>query len=199
MFWNSSDLTPRRHFLATIPAVVGGLLAAPAALHAIVSDSIDSSREAPLDAIPAGLPHPRYLPGRYRLTYSRHNPQSGFKGHKQVILLYGSPGLGARPMPLAVYLTADRSATLLGTNDAEPIPVSLTVGGEIVPAFYFDGTWKPDRNGTRVALNGKQVSWTRDNGHALVARVREMTVGIRGYRSAGVTRADLGKIAESLR
>jgi hypothetical protein len=139
------------------------------------------------------------MPAGFRFTYARRSPQGGFRTNDELLLLYGSPrDPGMRPMPVQIYLTKEHQAALSGTNDADPTEISATVGGRIVPIEYWDGTWRPDRMGTHTAPNGVRVSWTTNNGHVVVGRVGDFLVGVRGYRSSGITKADLCRILESM-
>ena len=57
--------------------------------------------------------------------------------------------------------------------------------------------WVADPNGERIDEVGR-YSWSEKDAHAVVYETAGLYVGIRGYRSAGVTFAELMRVAAGL-
>jgi hypothetical protein len=116
----------------------------------------------------------------------------GFGGPAEVTLLYRNRK-SPRGMqnPLMIVMSAS-PAHDFATIEGHPWkPVQVLMGtGETVPAKYYDGMWN--------VVEGQKV-WNTDNAHSMVLTLRDLTIGIRASRAAGVSYEELLRVAGSLR
>jgi len=157
-------------------------------------------RAARVSVLPVDYPNPAYLPSGYRFSYATRRVQAGFRSKDEVLLLYGDPMLKtAYPFPFHVCMTKHPENAFAGTELATSADVLLTIRGLSIVGQYYDGMWLPTDSGTIRTPNGQWLTWDRSNGHMLVARINGITVGVRGYRLAGVSKSELLRVVESIR
>ena len=186
-----------------IALFTGGMAASdsePRAAPTMRSDSATSGRvgvnhrEAPDD-----YPSHRYVPDGWRLTYIATPRKHGFGSATDVMWLFGRPNSNANySFPLQVIVSKESSGQLWGTAGVSPEIRPLQRAGGITEAGYFNGMWSPDPSGTRVSSDGGRWSWNTNNGHALICRLSDFVIAVRGYREAGVTEDELVRVAEGV-
>jgi hypothetical protein len=115
---------------------------------------------------------------------------SGFRGgDAEEIFLYKNRSVpGWYRKPLIVAVTAVVGKELHGAERHLGVEiVAPTSDGGVAAVFYHDGSWRLD--------SSREQYWDTSDEHSAVAAANGITVGVRGYRSAGVTAEHLVEIA----
>jgi hypothetical protein len=96
---------------------------------------------------------------------------------------------------LSVYATRWPTKPFGGTHDRTPsiVPVVM-VTGDAVDAEYFDGAWRFDDRVPTPSHGPYPMWWDTANVHCLTARVRGVSIGVRGRRRAGIGLTELRKV-----
>lgn len=188
---------PRRTFLKSLAAAVGGLVLARAGGGVTVA----AGQGTPTPLATVDIPVPSYVPHGYRLGGRFADLVDGFSGgSSEMALWYVNPSASLYlSRPLVVYIAPEpRFSSLACTRQRLGIPTSLSLqSGRQVSATYHDGLWSlpPEQ---RYDEPPRPLIWDTRDVHSLTFVLDDLTIGIRASRVAGVTREALVSVANSL-
>lgn len=189
---------PRRTFLKRLAAALGGLVIRRVSGPVLESSAVLSGTAILGEAFThttAEYPIPRYVPEGYRLVTQYTDRLDGFGGGKSEITLWymnpTNPLAAVRPLSIYLSPTPKRRA-LSATEQHGGTPVMLRMpSGRAIVAEYHDGWWIPQSR-------SPQPAWNNTDAHSLTFTLGTLTVGVRGFRLAGVSQEDLIRVASSL-
>jgi hypothetical protein len=213
--------TGRRAFLGSI----GALITAVGVRYRRGVHAEPEGPPIPLPGSGSGTPNISaitvgYLPPTYRESNRMSFVVDGFtSGPHEMKVVYHTPTIRRHYHPLMMFLTLEPvtrglslirlPATLVdirgaaGAHDFEGASMAVTnAQGTIISLVYYDGYWRRSPAGPFMFdCGGREIgyTWDRRDLHAVVASHGRHVIGIRGSRSAGVSRDDLIAMTESIR
>jgi hypothetical protein len=199
----ASVCSERRRLVCSLAVTVLVVAASSITLRAQRETRIPLHAYMPPDfpaSVNAVIPTPQYLPAGYELWRTFKHPDDGFRtGESEVEVQYQDPACWTRNTRcrLQVFVSPATQKPFSGTMGRSPEPVSLRIGTRTLEAQYFKGvgTGRPG-GGTLAEQSGGRLE--AGNFNALVFRLDDFMIGIRGGKQRGVGRTELIKVAKSL-
>jgi hypothetical protein len=158
--------------------------------------SVAPSRQSPKDnALTRGSfrttamhPMPSHLPPGYSFRHVHSGDLAGFRGGElEDIFDFKNPKIEHwYRTPLLVAITSSPTKELHGAE--HHVGTSIDVvrdGGDTVQVVYHDGSWRRSLSAPHTKY------WDQTDEHSAVIVLSSLTVGVRGWRSAGITREEL--------
>ena len=180
----------RRKFFFQLTALVGSL-----AFWRTITPAIGSPVSKSKLSASRYYPQPTYLPTNYGSQSIYDDPPDGFEGGSSEIVLFyrNRKHENALAYPLTIYLSPSPTKEFMGIKNKEGESIQLDYGpANAISAKYYSGMW-------RLLPGRPNAEWDETNAHSIVFQWQDLTVGVRGFRTAGVSRAELIKVASSLK
>lgn len=178
----------RRRLLGGLAGIVGLI-----PLRGAISAS-KSSEPSQIVAVPPGFLRPMYLPPgwTYRTTY--RNRTDGFRGADEIALWFSrGDDASSAPRPLCIYQTRTPRKAFGATETHVPQTMQIRHGSGTLTGELHLGIWRESGE-----AGATRLVWYPDDVVALIFSIRDVTVGIRASRMAGIDPLELSRIAASL-
>jgi hypothetical protein len=153
-------------------------------------------------AVNAVIPTPQYLPAGYELWRIYKIPAAGSRtGKAYVEIQYRDAGCWERKMncSLQVFISPRTGRPISGPTGSAPESLSLRIRNRTVQAQYFKSVGTDLQPWTNPLPGEKGARQEASNYNALVFRLDAFIIGIRADSQARLSRAELIKVAESLK
>jgi hypothetical protein len=148
------------------------------------------------------IPTPQYLPAGYELWRIYKIPAAGSRtGKSYVEVQYRDPGCWERKINCSfqVFVSPRTGRTISGPTGSAPESLSLRIRNRTVQAQYFKSVGTDLQPWTNPLPGEQGARQEASNYNALVFRLDAFIIGIRADSQARLSRAELIKVAESLK